>query len=101
MMTRVIHKYTIKPGETKTFDLPKYAEYLSAAWHGDTCSMWFLVDPTETQRMACEFRVIGTGWNFDIEEPQNKYPEYKSTCVTPDGYVWHIFLMRRPHGTHS
>jgi|GEM_PF-2178280 hypothetical protein len=90
MSTRSIYKFTIKPGERKTIDLPVDAGFLHTAWQHDTCAIWFLVDPMASVRYAYTFEVFGTGWEINI--PNNHPLSYLGTCLADDGdHVWHVF----------
>jgi len=48
--------------------------------------MWVMHDIPVKNVILRHFELFGTGWHID-----DKNRKHLATCITPAGFVWHIF----------
>lgn len=66
--------------------LPEGSEILSVQLHEGTIFMWALHDIPVKNVILRRFELFGTGWRII-----DKNRKHLATCITPAGFVWHIF----------
>ena len=87
-MIRKIYKYELPtiPGEVKTIK-EKVLQYLSVQYQGNIPTVWALVDVEDTSSPT-DIYAFGTGW-----ELPDCVSQYLGSLQTPQGYVWHYFVL--------
>jgi hypothetical protein len=80
-----IWKAPLMLAEFQTVNIPKGAEFLTAALQHGVPTVWFMCDHAAPPEPV-EFCICGTGH----EAPEPEYWRYVGTCVGVT-FVWHVF----------
>jgi hypothetical protein len=99
---RKIYKYPIEPKDVvQTFDLPRGTEIVSIRTQpyveegavtlirGERLFFWAIVNPKEKKMIPRRLMCVGTGW-----EIQPNIEDHIDTCVTSQGFAWHLLDVR-------
>ena len=83
---KTIYKYQIPMSGIVV--LPAEYKILKFGIQQETICLWALVD-SETERIAKEFVVVGTGWNLD-DKLDDRWQHMET--LFENGFVWHVFM---------
>lgn len=88
---RKVFKYELQIEDYQTLQLPWDSQILTVKAIDGRLFIWCLVDPDETRKVNCEFRLAGTG--HTIAGYEAEHSTYVGTFFLPK-LVFHLFMMQ-------
>ena len=84
---RTIHKQQLKLVDRQELTMPAGAVIVNVAMQHGAITVWYVCDPKAGPDVRT-FLVVGTGWDFDLEDAD---PKHVATVLTDNEFVWHVF----------
>lgn len=96
-MSYTIYKYPLEFTNTQPFVLPLGSKILTVQMQNDKPFIWVLFNNAVTQTEVRELTVVGTGYEFNLSTPGDKYVG----TFQENSFVWHLFERKQHENSFS